>query len=562
MSISKKLNLVFISLSTLLVLTIVLNYINVSNIQKKLDETLDVRVAQINLLHDIRYHVMGQGVYSRASILAPSQQNINTFKEHRASLDTIIEQFGASIGNSKTLSDIHAQLSTANISYNGHADEFERVIAHKQMKRAEEYVVGALKEANEALLASAEEALHYQDKQLTAIHQEADQAIQNSYTTSTIIFIISAIVCILAIFFVRNAITHPLARVVRRTEVIAQGDLTESALPVRSKDEIGQLSSAFNMMKHNLQSLIIQAQHSTEHLSASAQQLSASTEEMAATSEQSNTQIIATAENARISAQAAEESARAVDETALGVLRIAESTQMLHAKSTDTTEAATTGAIAIEQAKQQIETINSSTLKLSDLVTKLTTQSEEISHMTNVITDITDQTNLLALNAAIEAARAGEAGKGFAVVADEVRKLAEQSRQSANAITALTADIKVDTKNVEQALAESLHSVKDGVTIIQHAGTSFKTITHAVSEMTEQIQEISATSEQLSASAEQVAASVGSIAEGAQESSEHTDMLAESMQEQSAAMSQVNHIALTLADNAQDLQEEINKFNV
>ncbi|HEY4532136.1 MAG TPA: methyl-accepting chemotaxis protein, partial [Kurthia sp.] len=162
----------------------------------------------------------------------------------------------------------------------------------------------------------------------------------------------------------------------------------------------------------------------------------------------------------------------------------------------------------------------------------------------------------------IEAARAGEHGKGFAVVADEVRKLAEQSKSSANSIVNLTLEIKADTENVERAVSDSLVSVEDGVKIISNAGESFTTIVDAVTQMSMQIQEISATSEELSASAEQVTASVNEIALSSNESSGNLEMIAAAVEEQTATMQQVNAVAVSLSDNAQTLQQEIQQFKV
>src|SRR5690606_10238341 len=206
--------------------------------------------------------------------------------------------------------------------------------------------------------------------------------------------------------------------------------------------------------------------------------------------------------------------------------------------------------------------ISSSTNSVNALVQKLAQQTEEINNISQLITSITDQTNLLALNAAIEAARAGEHGKGFAVVADEVRKLAEQSKSSANSIVNLTLEIKADTENVERAVSESLVSVEDGVKIISHAGESFTTIVDAVTQMSMQIQEISATSEELSASAEQVTASVNEIAHSSNESSGNLEMIAAAVEEQTATMQQVNAVAVSLSDNAQTLQQEIQQIKV
>jgi len=73
---------------------------------------------------------------------------------------------------------------------------------------------------------------------------------------------------------------------------------------------------------------------------------------------------------------------------------------------------------------------------------------DNITTLTQDITDIAEQTNLLALNAAIEAARAGEYGRGFAVVADEVRKLAEQSHDTAEKIKDLTGKVTDSVQNL------------------------------------------------------------------------------------------------------------------
>ncbi|KHF11261.1 chemotaxis protein, partial [Vibrio parahaemolyticus] len=68
--------------------------------------------------------------------------------------------------------------------------------------------------------------------------------------------------------------------------------------------------------------------------------------------------------------------------------------------------------------------------KLAKNVRILESEAEEISKITDVVTEISERTNLLALNAAIEAARAGEHGRGFAVVADEVGQLADKTSKS------------------------------------------------------------------------------------------------------------------------------------
>ncbi|WP_042477563.1 methyl-accepting chemotaxis protein [Bacillus ndiopicus] len=561
MGIGKKLNLVFFSIIFLLFIIVVSGLINFNNIGNKMDEALDNRVTQIRIVDDIRFGIAAQGAYVRAIALKASKENEENFVENQELLQAKLNELGGLV-TSETMLGHHTNMKDKVAQFNAVSEEFLDAIKGRHISKAQDIVNNELEAINTEILSIANQMLVYQEENLNDIGEKSAKAITIAKASSAILVIIAVLIGIGLVVFVKRAITKPLVRIVESTNVIAQGDLTKPDIPVQTKDEIGQLATAFNLMKSNLKSLLGNVQSNSEQLSAAAEQLSASTEQVTATTADVTNRAANTAEITRIASSAANESARAMEETAVGVQRIAEAAQDLQTSSVEASATATNGSVIINKAKQQMEMINSSTTQVNELVQKLAKQTEEISQMTKVITDITDQTNLLALNAAIEAARAGEHGKGFAVVADEVRKLAEESKSSANTIVTLTTEIQADTGSVEDAVNHSLLSVKDGVEIIGQAGQAFHAIDEAVTHMTEQIEDISATSEQLSASAEQVSASVNEIATGVVESATDIDMVVAAMQEQAATMDEISSVAVNLSDNAQDLQEQIQKFRV
>lgn len=561
MSVGAKLNIAFYSMIAMFAISIGITFVSLGNIEAKTEEALDNRVAQIRSADEIRFGLSMQGLYARAVVLDGTDESFANFEYYKTLLTEEILHLETLV-SSDTMIEYIAQLKAFNEDFNRGSLDMLDAIERGDNRLANGFINTKLREANNGILSVAEQIVDYQEQQLDKINKQTDNAIVLTKSIAAIALVVSIAIVFFFILYIRRTITSPLKLVVNGANIVASGDLSQQDLVVKSKDEIGQLGQAFNLMKTNLSDLIKNIQANAEQLSGSAQELSASTEEITASTEDITTRVSNTAETAHISAQASNESARAMEETTSGVQRIAEATQFLHGSSLDASKTAQNGGAIIQNAQTQMDIISASTNSVNQLVQKLAQQTEEINNISKVITDITDQTNLLALNAAIEAARAGEHGKGFAVVADEVRKLAEQSKTSATSIVNLTLEIKSDTENVERAVSESLVSVRDGVEIITEAGDSFTSIVEAVTKMSTQIEEISATSEQLSASAEQVSASINEIAIGSNESSGNLEMIAAAVEEQTATMQQVSAVAVTLSGNAQDLQQEIQQFKV
>lgn len=560
MTIRKKL---LISISAFVIVTVLacsLMFLQLRTIQSKYNETIEIGLKEQQLTTDIEFYTLMQ-LIKLQYYLQDDSEVLEEIKEAQQQLHNITQNLDSIFIRDEThemLSKVNQEIEALNESVN----ETISLYKTKGGDAAFSYYMTNVKEKGTTTIASSNELFSLVCTLFDSSQEEASNKAQQALYISLAILLITITVGVITSYLLNRMIAIPLKKLQVNVQQIANGDLTVPTLEVNSKDEVGQLTASFNTMKDTLKDLIVQLCESSAHLSSSAEELSASTEEVTASSIEMEQLFERSSENTLHSAKTAQESALAMGETASAVQRIAESSQELYSKANDTAKLADQGANNINSASKQMTTIYESTKLTTELIQKLSKQSEEIESITHVITSITEQTNLLALNAAIEAARAGEHGKGFAVVADEVRKLAEESHASAGQIVNLTNDIRTDTQNVEKAVRDSLQTVEVGVGIINEAGQSFSIIENAIIDMKLQIEDISSCTEEISAAAEEVAASVAEIAEAATSTAEQTENSTAASQQQLSTLQEINSISNELSSRAMDLQKVVNQFQV
>ncbi|WPK12721.1 methyl-accepting chemotaxis protein [Lysinibacillus louembei] len=396
---------------------------------------------------------------------------------------------------------------------------------------------------------------------------ELSTTAKNGVTMSIVILIssvvISSLFSIIASILIISKF-KPLFAVIQQIEEVADGNLMIQPLAAKegAKDEISQLSLAFNMMFGNLKNTIVTVNDASMELSASTEQLSVNVSQSTDATERVTEATDGIAGGAQTQLEQIQESSQAMMEVAQGIQHIASAASDVATSSTEVSKQADEGGQGLQHAIEQMQEVDVAVNEAMSSIESLSTQSREIENIVETITGIADQTNLLALNAAIEAARAGESGKGFAVVADEVRKLAEQSNQSAKQIATIIHMIQGDMQTTVQQMNKVNDKVSIGTQSITHTGTSFETIIQAIQTVTNQIQEVSAVSEQMAASAQQVSATFDSLQAISRSSTETTQHVASLSEEQLASMEEIASATQMLNQLAMNLNNAVGKFKL
>lgn len=330
------------------------------------------------------------------------------------------------------------------------------------------------------------------------IYELSVNSVESSLSVTIILSIAAVLISLLLSILTMNSITKPLEKLKNAFEEIESTSNLTIRTQVDSGDELGAVSKAFDSLVQKFHETLTEVVNIVNSLNDASNNLAHSSETTSThiNNQRLETDMVATAMNEM--EMTAQEVAQNAADTATGAI--------------DANQQAIEGHEIVSSTAGSITDLAAGIQTASGSINKVSSDSQEIGRVLDVIKGIAEQTNLLALNAAIEAARAGEQGRGFAVVADEVRSLASRTEKSTQEIQQMIEHLQAGSQRAVTLMQTSNQQAEKSVEQANLAGEALQKITMSVSSINDMAAQIATAAEEQTSVNEEINRNITNIA--------------------------------------------------
>jgi len=370
----------------------------------------------------------------------------------------------------------------------------------------------------------------------------------------------AAIAVLIGVWMVRM-IARPLGRLKDLMQEGAKGNL-KVRTPFTSKDEIGQLSAAFNLMMEQITKLVEQTNRSAQEVLDTASELSNASKKTAISASEIAVATEEIAGGASSLATEAERGNELTDNISRQMQSVVAANEEMGQSARHVEQSSETGTKHLNQLMTKTQKTEEMIGALVNKVDSLKESTSSVLKVLDVLQNITKQTNILSLNATIEAARAGAAGRGFMVVAGEVRQLAEQSRQSIDMVGDITDKIMHEMNETVDALSNVNPLFREQMDAVKDTNVIFASVQQQMGAFVEKLDMVTDSIGDLNKSQVTLSEAMSNVSAVAEESSATSEEVASLSSEQQNISNQLVNLSDKLENVSTELKNTLSRFTV